>query len=357
MADEQASLSFSGDNTPSSPTMIPEHPVRLGVPIDYTRIKNILALPTVEEQIDAFGVFRNWFRQENDSPSYALLQKYMSGTISLSETVDKIAAPIEELWRSGDNCGAEPTDEPEEGYPWTSAVGSLMDLWYGVMHMAKRTPWTDNAAHQKLVDLILAFRARPPPTRSAEQAALIEKVNPGYWDDDEGKLWSELPWYGLCAAEVKNDCPNCGSGCQYAEGIAHTNLNSYQARLSLVDEPTARWNQELLALSMALGREEDPEVLDALVPAAAVWILILRERLYEKKLVEIKPAGTWRPKWPGELWTEPERGMIHIFSKAKWSFWKCRFMHLAGDERLEEETTQIAGCAAEVMDAIERGEG
>jgi hypothetical protein len=293
-----------------------------------------------------------------NSPSYAVLLQYMSGENSLQEAIDRIAEPIEESWRTGDHCAENGAEEDIEGHPWSSAVNTLMDLWYGLMHMAKRTPWMDEAAQNKLIVLLQGFKTRPAPTRSPEQQVTVDRINPEYWDEGEGMLWEGLPWYGLCAAEVRNDCPGCGSGCQIPEGIAFANLCGYQARLALAEHVFEAWNNELDALCSALDRDIEPHVADALVPSAAVWILIHREKLWGKcvrGLYHKKAPGQFYASWPGDRWVDKGKQRT-LFSRERWAFWKERFGLMASDEKLRVETSQIAGLAVEVMEAIEMGE-
>jgi hypothetical protein len=349
---------------PASPKLVPERSFNPNGPgasrfYDNTsRIKAILRLPTIEEQIDAFARLRNCFMHESNSPSYPILLQYMSGESSLQETIDRIAEPIEELWRTGNHCAENGAEEDIEGYSWTSAVGTLMDLWYGVIHMAKRTPWMDETAQNKLIVLLQAFKARPAPTRSPEQQATVDRICPKYWDESEGMLWEGLPWYGLCAAEVLNDCPDGGSGCQIPEGIAFANLCGYQARLALAESVFEAWDYELNTLCLALDTDIEPHVADAVVPAAAVWVLVHREKLWEKCIRGVyskKVPGQFYASWPGQRWVDKGKQITH-FSKERWAFWKERFGIMASDEKLRVETSQIAGLVVEVMDTIEMGE-
>jgi hypothetical protein len=343
---------------PASPIMVPERIFNPNGPgasrnHDPSRIKAILTLPTIPEQIDAFARLRNFFMHEPGSPSYALLLEYMSEDISLQEAVDRIAEPIEELWRTGDHC-TETRDEEDENHSWMSAVGSLMDLWYGVMHVARRTPWSLSAEQDKVITLVQAFKTRPAPTRSEEQQATIEKLNPHYWDESEGMLWDGLPWYGLCSAEVRND----GGERQIPEGMALANLSGYKARLALAEDEFQKYNQELDALCDALEWVIEPWVADALVPAAAVGVLILREKIWEKSVkgsYHEKVPGPINCSLPGRIWVD-RREQKTIFSKERWMFWKKRFGDMASDEKLRLETSQIAGLAVEVMNAVEMGE-
>jgi len=335
--------------------MVPERPDRYNRSTP-TKIKEILSLPSLTEQINAFMKLRNCFGPESDSPTYPVLQQYMNNTLSLEAAIDQIAEPIEDLWLTGDHCEREP-DENEDQHSagvGNSAVSTLMDLWYGVMHMAKLTPWTDEAAQNKLVTLITTFSKRPAPIRTPEQEAIVQQKNPRYWTDDGGDMWHERPWYGLCAAEVRNDAPGCGSGLQYPEGIAWANLKGYQLRLALAGDLTVKWGQELDALHN-LEHKHDPDYLDANMPAIAVSILLCGQQIYDREYVILpREPHTWYYKDPNALWVDKPRGSSS-HSKAKWAFWKRRLAEIAADQRMSVEAAVYAGCCVEFMDRIEEG--
>ena len=355
MADEEppASLPFMDESNPPSPSSITSAPPGNTVSerANHTEVERILNLPTFPEQVDAFAELRGYFRPEPDSNSYASVTQYMAGSLSLSEAVNRIAEPIELAWTTGDHdpkffkseSGKEPQFSSTEGYLW--------DLWYSVLHTAKRTPWTDNAAHEKLLNLVKALKERPDPERDS----MLQGQDWAYdWVLGSDALWSNLLLLGPSSRESQNDSPGCGAGFQVPEQQAFANVNSFWARMTR-DEVRGFWIYAIWALRGAL-EEKYPEVekwrWDAWVPTAAMWVLILREKLWDKE-EDLTPKNEWEgnPAKPGSLWKEGKSE----FSKKRWGFWKQRFGEVACDEGLAAETRRIAGMTAMVMEDVERG--
>lgn len=103
------------------------------------------------------------------------------------------------------------------------------------------------------------------------------------------------------------------------------------------------------------GEEEeevDPNaeitVLDALVPAAAQWILHCPHELHDKAV-----AG-------GEMDSEYDHNGTNFGTKKgwsldRWAYWRKRFEEISNMEQLEESTKRIAKEAMEKMEATSKG--
>lgn len=208
---------------------------------------------TPEAVIDALADIRRWFTADT-----TLIDSYMTGQVTLAQAIDMLAEPIEESWSSADH-GAQyyrqemmarrqrtyhPADKalqmwgPEEDFPEpesdigssdvNSAEGQLWNLWYAIMHAAKRIPWTDDTRHGKLVDLVRALKARPEPPPPARMTVPLRK----HWIWEAGALWGNQNMFGPAVSEVSNDVCGCGSGWTQPEQDAWVNVSSFLARLT-----------------------------------------------------------------------------------------------------------------------------
>lgn len=88
----------------------------------------------------------------------------------------------------------------------------------------------------------------------------------------------------------------------------------------------------------------DINELNGKVPAAAVWININGNDIYEAKGHITGEYDYETSEWKGE------KG----WSKERWAFWKDRFAAISKEETLSLETREIAKKAAESMGKIEK---
>ena len=339
----------------------------------------ISTTPVFADQIDGIAAARNWFRPEPDDSDYAAIKAYMKDEVDLATAVSTLASPIDAVYTSANHGrairSAERTaahqrtfyapDEARERWgdplaesdlpPLSEAAehkstteGLLWNLWYSVLHVAKQTPYTTTGGHSKLLALVATLKARPdpPPPRAMTKALQND------WVWSSGKLWSELLLLGPSARESWNDCPGCGAGFSRPEAEAWANVNAFVARIT--GEGIADfWIYAVWALREALEvqgeagshvRASEAQGLDAAVPAAAVWVLVLGRGLYERKEgLEGSGAG-----FPGELFKER-----NAFCKERWAFWKERFGVVAQREDLRAETRDVARMAVLKMEEAE----
>ena len=347
--------------------------------------------PSEVDQIDAIAEVRGWFRPEPDLNAYKSAKAYMNGTLDLPNTVSRLISPIDEAYSTA-NYGraihdAESTatnqrqywaeeegeeaaierwgsplrkdqlpelDEATEDEPTTE--GLLWDLWYSILHVAKQTQYADVASQEKLVDLVDALKAHPnppPPTH-------MTKALKNNWIWSSGTVWSTLSMLGPSARECWNDSPGCGSGFSVPEIHAWANLNAFIAAITHRDLADF-WIYALWAMREALEdehRNHDSShvkatavtMLDALVPAAAVWVLVMGQELYMKEDdMAPKSPRHGRPGAGGELWKGSDG-----FSRERWRFWRDQFGRLKVREGSRQETRDIADEAFQKMEEIER---
>lgn len=170
----------------------------------------------------------------------------------------------------------------------------LWDLWYGVLHAAKRIPWTDAARQRKLAALVEAFRARPDPPLPVPLPVPLRRD----WVWERGTLWSELVMLGPSACEAWNDACGCGAGWTAPEQRAWTNVNAFVARLVAMSgtgsakSPLVLFakNYGAAAISTALEQEIRlrqqhhpaplPTQLALLLTVAAAWVAVAGERMF-----------------------------------------------------------------------------
>lgn len=266
-------------------------------------------------QIDRIAEMRGWFRPPKDGIFYPAVQDYVNGTANLQATVAKITEPI-------DKALAKNSDKDQ-----------LDDVWYPIIHSAKKIPYSDADRHSKLVELVKALKEHPEPSET--------QGNPRY------KRLSGLP---MAVREAWNDVPRHDIGSVPQEVRAFTNFNYFVARLTDEGLFTA---SHFIIWAMREALEKTPESLpwwyDTHVPAAAVWALVLGKKLYERE-EDLTPANPnqGNPARGGDLWTGGP-----VFSKERWAFWKKRFGDVTGQEGISEEAKNFAKQAVEAMEKAE----
>jgi hypothetical protein len=294
-------------------------------------IKHIIdTTPNEADQIDAISNVRSWFRGEDGSTSYEAIKSYMAGTLDLEALVRIITSPTEQAHTSASN-GRQVDELPaSETESEPTIEGGLFNLWYSVLHTAKKIPWRDTVAQDKLLAVVRALATQ--------------------WET------RVLPMIGITTRETWNDSPGCGAGYSVPEIHAWTNVNYFVARLTAT-ELADFWLFAIWAMRPAL--EETPElsiadpvevselmVLDANIPAAAVWAIVLGKKLCDRE-EDLTPESEnyGDPAGGGDLWKGKSE-----FSKARYEFWLKRFQELGKDERLSQETKDII---KEVVSAME----
>jgi len=273
------------------------------------------------------------------------------------------AVKAEEMW----GVPLQPDELPplvdadnEEYRYYDYTEGLLWDLWYGVLHAAKRIPWRDGeAAHLRLVALVRALKDRPDPPLPKPMTKALQ--NNCIWES--GTLWSWLLVLGPSAGESWNDCPGCGAGYELPEIHAWTNVNAFVARLTDLEVCNFR---TYCGCSMRVGLETEPTDTDpghrrpatataqqnAHVPEAAVWIMVLGKKLFDLAAEETS-GNSKRENFSGggPLWEEHTDQPT--LSRARWRFWKERLRILRDRETLSQETRDIAAEAFRKMEEIE----
>ena len=342
------------------------------------------------DKIDALAHARGWFQG-----STTLISAYLSATTTLPEIVDKIAAPIDEAYTTADHgqalweaervargqreyC-ATPEEAlelwgPEEEFPApevelegdgkSTTEGQLWELWYGVLHAAKRIPWDDEAQQNKLVDLVKAFKARPDPPPPAKMTKALKTGL--IWSS--GSLWSHLIMLSLSARETWNDSCGVGAGFTPPEQRAWMNVNAFVARLTISG---TRSFQDFGGWAMRDALEDESEGRDlhyrppraerrsCVIKVAAVWILVAGKYLYERRVIE---EGGWRGEEINLDGEDKERfpwdGCADIdWTDTRWTFWRRMFEKLAGEKKYTEESRALAARTAKEIATLQEVQG
>ncbi|RGP76297.1 hypothetical protein FLONG3_5342, partial [Fusarium longipes] len=260
-----------------------------------------------EAKIDRLARFRGWFSAETP-----ILDQYLQDELSLAETVDILGKPIDDAYSTADfgrqyfeqeRCAKAQRQfhspekalelwGPEEDYPepqeeWDpskSTEQQLWDLWFSILHAAKRIPFADETQQVKLVDLVKAFKARrnPPPP----EPMTVPLKRSWIWESDT--LWTDLAVLGISVSETFNDVCGCGAGWLWPEQRACENLFAFMARLTTSGIDLSRIGYSCV---VALERTPSPgpqsfpepptlEILGYEVTCAALWTIIAGKQVY-----------------------------------------------------------------------------
>ncbi|KAJ7681983.1 hypothetical protein DFH06DRAFT_285073 [Mycena polygramma] len=324
-------------------------------------------------QIDAIAAIRGYFRgDENGIPS-KVVHAYMAGDVSLEDAVDQLAEPIEHTYSTGDGgrllLETELAARVERRYEDDPAValekwgpeedlealqaavtdaedaptteGQLWNLWFSLLHVAKKTPWRDAAAQQRLVALTAALKARPDPPTPVN-AAVAKQFN---WLGTE--MWASQACFGPSGREMWNDLPGCGAGWHSPEVRAWINVNAFVARLTAQGVRDIRvygvWAlRDTLEDEITIGGHHPADSVDQMAEGmfetAAVWVRLAGRFIYErlKKFSE-------------------EDSDDEPVTFAQWNKWRQRFTEQAEKRQYTERVTGIARECAEIMAKIEEG--
>ncbi|ORY07926.1 hypothetical protein BCR34DRAFT_570288 [Clohesyomyces aquaticus] len=274
----------------------------------------ISAIADEPSQIDEIAKIRGWFKPDSDNDFYPAIQKYLSGTADLAETVKKISIAIDAA-------------KDIEDVTW--------GLGYSVLHSAKRISFRDEQGHAKLVEFMREIKRHP----KAENNNIYN--------------------FGWAARETWNDSPGVSSGYSVPEIHAWSNVNYFVARLTK-EGISEFWIYAIWAMRSGLEENEvknyahvpapPSRKLDAYVSAAAMWVFAMGRELYdkEKDLTPTSP-NQGNPGVGGDRW----KGKAE-FSKERWSLWKQRFGEVAEMQDVSDETRKIANEAFEAMNCCEK---
>ncbi|KAF1851739.1 uncharacterized protein K460DRAFT_401756 [Cucurbitaria berberidis CBS 394.84] len=271
--------------------------------------------------IDQIARIRGWFRPQDDSVYYPVVQDYVNEKIDIKEASSKIFNPIEE------KILAKKLDDV-----------NFMDLWYSIIHSARRISFRQSQKHDRVVDLVAAFKNHEMTTNT--------KYN---------YLFSSLTDFSMACREAYNDVPEAHDGFFKEEVDAWTSLNFFFARI------TAKGLGDFAIFSIWAMREaletdykDNAEATavqqyDAYVPAAATWVLGMGRDLpqQEKDLTPTDP-NQGDPARGGELWKGKSE-----FSKERWMFWKKRFTVVGEMKEVAEETRDVARDVVQYMERAE----
>jgi hypothetical protein len=268
-------------------------------------------------QIDEIAKIRGWFRPEDDSPFYPIVQDYLAEKLTLDEAAKKLVTPIDE------KIAAQRLDDV-----------NYLDLWYSIIHSARRLNFRETNWHTVLVDLVKAFKKHSIPGN--------EKYN---------YLYSSLTDFGMACREAYNDRPEPGHASD-VEITAWANMNFFYALLTgqeVFDHSIyAIWSMRA-ALEESHADDRDStaaQKYDTYVPAAAVWAFGGFRVLFAKEEdLTPKDKSHGNPAKGGELW----RGKAE-FSKERWYFWRERFAEVAKMDDVSEQTRTVAKDAIEAME-------
>ncbi|KAH5305038.1 hypothetical protein HBI23_183420 [Parastagonospora nodorum] len=268
-------------------------------------------------KIDQVAKVRGWFQPEEGSYFFAVVQDYLKEKLKLEDAAKKILTPIDE------KIAAERLDDV-----------NFMDLWFSILHAARRTHYRDADIHISIVRLVAAFKEHSIPNN--------EQYN--YLHNEQTDLL-------MACREAYNDQPTPGSSFE-VENQAWSNLNFFLALLvreKLADNFVfAIWAMRQ-ALETPHQDDEDSTAVqkyETYVPAAAVWVFGAHHALFEKQEdLTPKDKKHGNPGRGGELW----KGKAE-FSHARWNFWKDRFAEIATMDGLSEDTKVVAKDAVESME-------
>jgi hypothetical protein len=208
------------------------------------------------------------------------------------------------------------------------------DLWYSIIHSARKTHYRNTDEHERIVNLVAAFKEHSVPDN--------EKYN---------YLYSSLTDFLLTCREAYNDQPTPGTSVEL-ESTAWANMNYFFALLTKEDIA----DNSLFAIWAMRQALETPhsdddqstavQKYDMYVPAAAVWVFGAFRTLHDKEEdLTPKDKKQGNPAKGGELW----KGQAE-FSKARWELWQQRFLEIGKMEEVGEATRNVARDAVQAME-------
>lgn len=355
------------------------------VPRNEATVQHILnTVPDESSQLDAICEARGW--SHIDTEIRDILDAYLADALSLADTAEKLAAPIDESYTSADAgyqfwdmeltaraCRPQCTPdevreywgepvamcEPDPAFQYhISTEGGLWRLWFSIMHAVRKTPWEgdEDGSGQlmKLVKLAQTLKCRPnPPLPEGTTPALRNN-----WVWKSGALWSDLTLFGPSARESWNDAPGGTMGFTALEVKAWERQNAYVALLTA--SGTADFSnygvwamRDALEGGIAQIRElrRTPEMkekqLEVTLGVIVVWLEILGRDIYQRSIETVETVEA------------VDSGVLHAWrtsseiSDARWRFWKKRLAKFASDEKVSALSRSHAVRAAEEMQRLE----
>jgi len=223
-----------------------------------SEVEDVVATVSDEgEQLDAIANIRGWYSTRTDA-AFAI-KRYMAFEQDAQTTISALAEPIDQAFSTADGGSALweaervarhqrahaedpeygpgeverawglPQEFPEPSKHEPSMEGLLWQLWFGVVHAARRTSWKDEVAQERLVDLVTQFKSRPDPPLPHNATKALR--NDSIWKS--GEVWSNLNMFGSAAREDWNMVPGGGAGYSQPEIHAWINVNAFVARLTV----------------------------------------------------------------------------------------------------------------------------
>ncbi|KAH7361182.1 hypothetical protein BKA66DRAFT_514692 [Pyrenochaeta sp. MPI-SDFR-AT-0127] len=273
-------------------------------------------------KVDQLAKIRGWFRPQDESAFYPVLQDYLEEKIHLDEVSSRLFGPIDE------KISASKLDDVD-----------FMDLWYSVIHSARRISYRDAHKHNSVIELVAAFKNH--------KVSGNEKYN---------YLYNSLTDFSMACREAYNDQPEVTkNGFFDIEVEAWASVNHFFALVTaqgLSDLSIfAIWSmREALEVPQEDGKDATvAQKLDAYVPAASAWVIATGQELYNRK-EDLTPTDPKQgnPAKGGALW----KGKAE-FSRERWAFWKQRFFEIGGLEDVREKTRNVAKDAVLGMERAE----
>lgn len=256
-----------------------------------------------------------------------IVQEYLDEKIDMGEVVSSLFGPIDE------KINAARLDDVD-----------FMDLWYSIIHSARRVPYHENSGdcnHNKLVDLIKNSKEHSVPN-----------------NEIYNYIYSEMTDFGLACREAYNDVPVAHNGFIDKEVEAWANLNALYALVT----KNGVYDLSIYAIYALRPALEEPPVddpfstatqkYDANIPAAAAWVFAYGHELcrLDKDLTP-SDSKMGNPGKGGELWTGRAG-----FSRERWALWKERFTAVGKMDGVKETTRVMARDAVEAMERSETSE-
>lgn len=350
-----------------------EHEKALGIANDSTLAE--------AEKIDRMAKHRRWF-----SADTSRINAYLASEISATDLAAEIAAPIDRAYSTADHgsmyyeservartqrkyhslekalevWGPEETfEKPDEETKNTLGTEvQLWDLWYSILHAAKRIPWQDEGKQEKLLDLVKALKARPDPPVPEPMTIPLGKN----WIWTQGEVWSVTLMLGPSARESWNDSCGCGAGWTTPETAAWTNVNAFVARMVAsgvagmfylygewaLSDLERKWSDQ-----NDHQRSEDGVIHETIVTIAALWVIIAAKEIYERRERDGRGVDAYDigidKRGQNFPWIRGKHGV----TRPRWIWWKRRFEQESEDDSLPQGVRDLVSKAAKLIQGFE----
>jgi hypothetical protein len=241
--------------------------------------------PTFSAQVDELAKARQWKRPRLAGWStIPVLDAYLSGNLTAEEAVDQLATPIEQAWAQELK---RPAVNPDDTTIDTQS--GVMDLWFGVIHAAKKITWDDETdqGQQALLHLLQTFKNRPDP--NITEALFPKRADDWLYSWTGGKLWSELSMIGMALRESLGDGPHWSDRCTEPEIQAYLNFTAFTARMTVTGVRDV-WTYAMYAMTASTESSTHapsharPERRQAGLPSCSCMVDDSRQRVVGKML-------------------------------------------------------------------------